>query len=167
MVHTTPLSEFEIDHIIDVSPLKVGVPIVWVREGANWISSPVVLGRGVDTQLVMDMRISTKLPGKYTFQLRQIGGPNLRRLDVRGSHRNRPSTGSREKWTGRTHKHRYRDRHGDGFAYTPDDIPATSAPAMSPNPGEHKIVFVAFCGECGIDEAGMWSDPPFGGANYV
>lgn len=167
MARKNPLSEAEIDHIIGTSPLKVGSQIVWTLEAAQLVAIPTVVGRGVDTQLVMDMHISTILPGKYTFQLRQLGGPNLRRLDVRGSHRNRPSTGDAEKWNGRTHKHRFRDLHGDRFAYTPDDIPDTSAPTISPNPGEYREVFMAFCAECGIDEAGMWSDPPLLGVTHV
>lgn len=158
-----PLREVEIDHIIESVQLKVAQPVRWSRDGRWWKSSVAVVGHGILAELTMTLSVSQDLPGRYSYQLRQNGGPILRRLDVRGPHRNRRATGNEERWAWRTHKHRHRDAFGDQFAYTPTDIPPTTSPAQYPEPGEHQAVFVAFCAECGLDEAGMWADPPISG----
>ena len=157
-----PLSEVEVDHIDGQTHLKVAEPVAWVREGHHVKAVVSVVGVGVNTNLVMDLLIKTKMPGQYTYQLRQKPGVNLRRLDVRGSHTNRAETGNEEVWRFRTHKHRFRDRFEDTFAYTPDDIPDTASSPLCPEPDEHGRVFDAFCAECGIDPAGQWTDPPLG-----
>lgn len=65
------LSEGEVDHIIGQMPLKIAEPVVWSREG-NFLKAKVsVVGVGVNTNLVMDITVSSRLPGKYTFNLRQ------------------------------------------------------------------------------------------------
>lgn len=158
------LKQAQVDHIIDNVPLKVGRPVQWEHKGRYLKSIVPIVGAttgSVNAKLVMDVAVSKALPGKYTFQLRQTDAAEavlLRRLDVRGTHTNNASND--ERWNFRTHKHRWRDSCGDSFAYTPDDIPDTTAPPDSPNPGEHEEVFKAFCGECGIDDAGAWTAPP-------
>ena len=155
------LNESEIDYVVNSLPLKVVDPVVWTDTSPRFRSRvPVVASGSLAASLVLDLSIPrTVVPGKYTYQLRQLDGPVLRRLDVRGSHRNRQHTGSSEVWHHRTHKHTHRDVCEDAFAYTPTDIPATSSPASHPEPGEHEAVYLAFCEECGIEAAGTWVDP--------
>ncbi|MEN9646648.1 MAG: hypothetical protein RL238_3317 [Actinomycetota bacterium] len=155
-----PLTEREADHIVEHVPMKIASQVEWLEHRGFWKAVVPVTGAGVTTSLVMDLTINKQLPGKYTMQLRQRSGVNIRRLDVRGSHSNRPETGNSERWQSRTHKHRYRDMFEDAFAYTPTDIPDTTSSPFHPEPDEHGRVFEAFCGECGIDHAGQWTDPP-------
>ncbi|MFN3256223.1 MAG: DUF6978 family protein [Ilumatobacter sp.] len=154
------LSALEADYIIENVSMKIDTPVRWQRHGLQLTSTVAVVGPGIEADLVMDIHVPPTMPGKYSFNLRQVGHAVIRRLDVRGSHTNPREMGVPERWAMRTHKHRYRDGFGDAFAYTPDDIPDTSSPVDSPEPGEHEAVFRAFCNECGIDPQSCWVDPP-------
>jgi hypothetical protein len=107
-----------------------------------------------------DMHISTIVPWKYTVQLRW-GNEPVRRLDVRGTHRN-PGRGRSQYWRNETHKHRWTDAHRMNLAYSPTDLPDTTAKAVAP--GEYRLIFEAFCKECGIVLASSyrWVEPVFG-----
>lgn len=107
----------------------------------------------------MYVRIPRPLPWQYHLVL-VVGRMCIRRLDVRGSHTN-PDP-EREEWQLQTHKHRFTDRWGDRWAYTPDDLPPTPADTDVPA-REYRQVFEAYCHECNIDTSQLaWEDPPAG-----
>ncbi len=83
--------------------------LVWNMDGHWWKARvPVQSPHGV--RVLLDLNIHTKLDWRYVYQLRW-GVQPIRRLCVRGSHRNHCG-GSHESWTFETHKHRYTDECG-------------------------------------------------------
>jgi hypothetical protein len=129
-------------------------PLVWSLDGHWWkVRAPVESPH--DVRVALDLNINSKLLWKYTYQLR-LGSQPIRRLCVRGSHRNRCG-GSTESWISETHKHRYTDECGDSFAYAPSPFPAT--PDLTVTPSEYREVFEAFCDECNIERQVEWVEP--------
>ena len=156
-------TERQADELLKAGRLKVEGPVSSGTHGKHVRASVPVAGAPDEADLRLDMRINPDVPGKYTLQLRGADGQVLRRLDVRGSHDNRGRGGSTESWSRRTHKHRLTDDHSDAVAYTPTDLPATAGePFEDVDDKEYQAVFEAFCGECGIDPGGEWSDPVVG-----
>lgn len=110
-------------------------------------------------KLEIVMHVSRRRPWHYSLVLLWAKRP-IKRLDVRGSHTNQ-CDGSGERWTAQTHKHPFTDRYELAQAYTPDDLPDT--PGRELERDEHRRVFEAFCGECGIEVECEWNDPPADG----
>lgn len=111
------------------------------------------------------MRLCPDKPWSYTcVLLHRTSGANVRRLDVRGTHRDR--RGGRV-WLNRTHKHRWSEAEGDRDVYTPVDIrhePAVPVSAgMKDLADEYRQVFEDFTKECLIRlvEGYMWQHPPY------
>jgi len=149
------LPESEIQRILDAGATFSDSPrwaaryqnIYWVQFG-GFVDSPL------DPGLRINMAVSVRRPEKYTIAYLR-GEQMLRRLDVRGSHRN-PTTASGATWVVATHKHRWTDTHADQVAYEPPDV-ATPEEMES---GEHERVFNEFCTECRIGFTGKWNDAP-------
>jgi hypothetical protein len=147
------LSENAISTILQART-KIRGPLGWSRRGGH-----TRLRKAVDHErgenLILDMHISEALPWKYTVQLMWNRRP-IRRLDVRGSHRN-TCDGSGQVWSQETHKHAYSDAYDLARAYTPDDIPKTEGRVIGT--GEYKSVFEAFLEECQIENEATWEEP--------
>jgi hypothetical protein len=119
----------------------------------NWLQFEGFLDSPSDTSLRLNMAVSILREERYRIIVRR-GEQILRRLCVRGSHRN-PLASSGETWIGKTHKHRWTEQFADKLAYTPPDI---ATPTFERS--EYERVFRAFCKESNIDFRGRWNDPP-------
>jgi hypothetical protein len=147
------VSEHTVALLLAADPIVRNSPS-W-REDHPELKAEIDVHNGRGEPLVIDLAISIQLPWKYKYQLRW-GFMPIRRLDVRGSHRN-ICDGSNERWQRQTHKHLYRDPYRMSWAYSPVDIPTTAV--LSVSPGEYRDVFEAFCKECGIAVECEWVDP--------
>ncbi|MFJ9343457.1 hypothetical protein ACIRP0_29820 [Streptomyces sp. NPDC101733] len=108
-------------------------------------------------------RIKVDLAWEYTLILRHLpSGVNIRRLDVRGTHRDRIG----EDYVCRTHKHRWSEARANKDVYAPTDIrhevavpEDTSLEAMDQ---EYRRVLLDFMGECNITIGSgyNWVIPP-------
>ncbi|MEU1364642.1 hypothetical protein ABZ454_00670 [Streptomyces sp. NPDC005803] len=108
-------------------------------------------------------RIKVDLAWEYTLILRHLpSGVNVRRLDVRGTHRDRAG----EDYICRTHKHRWSEARNNKDVYEPTDIrhdPAVPSDAsLEVLDEEYRRVLTDFMGECNISlGAGYnWTSPP-------
>ncbi|MFF8317796.1 hypothetical protein ACF06V_11575 [Streptomyces bobili] len=108
-------------------------------------------------------RIKVDLAWEYTLILRHLpSGTNIRRLDVRGTHRDRVG----EDYLCRTHKHRWSEARGNKDVYAPTDIrhdPAVPVDAsLAVLDTEYRRVLLDFMGECNIaiGTGYTWSSPP-------
>ncbi len=151
------MDEAVINHLLSGGRMAVKVPIGWTSApgfvtAKVAVDAPEMYGAG----LVLDLSLSRVRPWRYTYQLRS-GGVQIRRLDVRGSHRNH--VGEPGVWRDETHKHRWTDLYGDAIAYSPDDIPAK--PGTTVGADEYRAVFEAFAAECRITLTGgyRWVEP--------
>lgn len=129
------------------------------------IEGRVRVEAAVDDVFELMIRLCPDKPWSPTcVLLHKVTGTNVRRLDVRGTHRDR--TGG-EEWINRTHKHRWSVARGDRDVYTPDDIrhdPAIpDTLAMKDLADEYRQVFEDFAAECLIDLAAgyFWNHPPY------
>lgn len=111
------------------------------------------------------VRLKPDKPWEHTCILRHVpSGRNVRRLDLRGTHRDRSSG---EEWINRTHKHRWSEADGDKSVYTPDDIcHKPSVPyvtSMNDLADEYRQVFEDFTKECLINlgPTYIWTHPPY------
>lgn len=156
--------EAQIDALLNASVLRVEEPVRWTSQGLWRKAELSVLGAPQGMSLILNLSISVRLRGKYSYQLRLDSGQVWRRLDVRGGHRNRMSVcGADEVWSARTHKHRYSDTAADSCAYTPADITAgtVTSPGViqsTDDAGEYERTFGEFLNECGIAFVGQWRD---------
>jgi hypothetical protein len=158
-------TERQADELMELGALKVEGKLTWGVHGQNLRASAAVAGAPGGGDLRLHMRVSPKVPGKYTVLLRAADGQVLRRLDVRGSHSNRGRRDSEERWVRRTHKHRHTDDFGDAVAYTPVDLPETDGEPWEPvTEAEYRNVFEGFCAECGVDPGESWTEPEIGGS---
>jgi hypothetical protein len=149
------LTESHVDRLLAEGSSLVDA-VRWAPQLRNsrWTQFAAFLDSPSETALRLVMAVNTSLPGKYTILLLR-GEQVLRRLDVRGSHRN-PTAASGAHWSGETHKHRWTDDFADKVAYAPADI--TTADPFDRS--EYEATFRAFCAECSIAFSGAWSDPP-------
>lgn len=138
-----------------------------VRQGIVWsarddtdrrVRLKATVANRLGEEVWLHMHIPVNLPWIYTIALiwRRTA---IRRLDVRGSHVNQCDDGRR--WDSETHKHRWRDQYRDGWAYSPTDLPDTSA--IDIGPGEYRRMFEAFCAESQIRLEVEWVEPIIGG----
>lgn len=145
-------SQAEADHLAAI-PKSITGTLAWERINGSECAS-LRVGNTQGQHIELRLRVHPKAPEQLHAMLiwRQL---NVRRLDVRDDHVN-DATG--EVWRGKTHKHRWTDRYGDGEAYTPEDIPE---PDDSPvGPTHYRGIVEAFCRECNIDPEGLeWRDP--------
>ncbi|MCK8680212.1 hypothetical protein [Streptomyces lichenis] len=108
-------------------------------------------------------RVKVDLAWEYTLILRHISsGANIRRLDVRGTHRDRAG----EDYICRTHKHRWSEARADKDVYAPTDIrhdpDVPQDVSLTAMEVEYRQVVLDFMSECNI-EVGTgyaWSSPP-------
>lgn len=148
------LSEAQVERIL-TEGFVLEDDIRWAPQPSNpnWLQFGAFLDAGTEASVRINMAVSMLRREKYKIVLLR-GEQVLRRLDVRGSHRN-PRTAGGESWCASTHKHRWTDIYADKAAYTPTDISASTF-----NSGEYEVTFLEFCGECNIDFRGQWQDPP-------
>jgi hypothetical protein len=139
------------------SKLTLRVSPKWDDRGAT-VETRISVDNQRGETIWLDMHISTRVPWKYSVQLRW-GNEPVRRLDVRGTHRNPLRS---QHWRNETHKHRWTDAHKMNVAHSPTDLPDTTAKTVTPE--EYRLVFEAFCKECGIVLAPSyrWVEPVFG-----
>jgi hypothetical protein len=149
------LPESHVDQLVS-RPSALTEDVRWTPQKSNprWVQFAVFLDAPTDTSLRLAMTVNTRNPGFYAILLLR-GDQVLRRLDVRGSHRNPPAA-SGEKWLAATHKHRWTDSFADKVAYTAADI--STPPTFDRS--EYEGTFRAFCNECNITFSGAWQDPP-------
>ncbi len=120
-----------------------------------------------DTVLTLRGRITLTRPDKSHWVL--LWGSksdsehpeNLRRLDLRDSHRNPDGT----YWHAETHKHLWSESSRNAVAYTPTDIPHDQSSDFD-GTDDYRAVFEAFVAECKIELGPdyKWSDPPLLGS---
>lgn len=146
------LTEANAEHILQAG-LRITSPISWNTKSVTWRWFEVGVHNDLGVALVLHMQVNQRTPERYSIHLRS-GPDHLRRLDIRGSHANKDS--ERRIWNWETHKHRWTDEFGDGWAYTPDGIPA-DGDAVAPQ--EYRAVFEAFCDECAIMIETQWIEP--------
>lgn len=151
------LTRKQIEVLLEAELIVVDV-LKWEPGSAGWVRAVVAVDNSHGLPLRLNLQVSTRLPGAYSYSLLN-GGQTLRRLDVRGSHANNGACGSDERWVRRTHKHHYTDEHGDRCAYTPTDLPDTPGGLGTVAPGEYRRLFEAFCVECGIEVQTRWREP--------
>jgi Family of unknown function (DUF6978) len=152
------MTEAEAAYLLSpASRLTVRVPPKWGTRSVT-VETKISVENERGETIWLDMHISTRVPWKYSVQLRW-GNEPVRRLDVRGTHRN-PRGGKH--WRNETHKHRWTDAHRMNLAYSPKDLADTTAKAVTPE--EYRLTFEAFCKECGIVLAPSyrWVEPVFG-----
>lgn len=93
-------------------PKKAGKPV--------HVEAWAPLKTDLSCRLELRVRIGLDKPWEYTLMvLHPSDGTCLKRLDVRGTHRDRESG---EEYINRTHKHRWSVARGDKDVYAPDDI---------------------------------------------
>lgn len=150
------ITEFAVDQLLEAE-LIVREEIKWrLREPSDRrIRCRLTVANRLGEHVELHMHIARRMPWQYTIVLVWRRAP-IRRLDVRGSHRN-VCDGSDETWTRSTHKHVWRDAFRDAWAYSPRDIPPT--PALTLQQDEHPRVFEAFCAECQIQLDTVWVPP--------
>jgi hypothetical protein len=148
------LSEAQVDRFCaEGSVLADDVHWTILPSNPNWTQFGGFVDARRETAVRLIMTVSLLRPEKYTLLLLR-GEQVLRRLDVRGSHRNPPATSGQE-WKVQTHKHAWSDGYADKVAYTPPDVRT-----MTFARDEYEVIFRAFCRECGVDFQGRWTDPP-------
>lgn len=153
---TLPVLEKDIDAILASNILSISGHHAW-RKGSHkaWarididvaIRDEKIKGitlKGVTLKMVISLSL---LDDRRDFSL-LWNNVTVRRLDIAGSHNNRHSDS--EKWSGKTHKHAWRDACWDRFAYTPTDITETTT---------HGIL-KQFCAECGINCSATIAENP-------
>ncbi|WP_327183580.1 hypothetical protein [Streptomyces sp. NBC_01334] len=147
----------------------LNVPIRWksksVRKDgrASQLEGNVPVRSDLSERFDLIFRIKVDLAWEYTLILRHLpSGTNIRRLDVRGTHRDRLG----EDYLCRTHKHRWSEARGNKDVYAPTDIrhdPAVPADAsLAVLDAEYRRVLLDFMGECNIaiGTGYSWSSPP-------
>jgi hypothetical protein len=153
---SAPEKELEVEAVLQWGRLEIVGSPQWQLEPQEVRAELPVRNAG-GHPVRMHIRILRPLPWRYHFVL-NIGRLCVRRLDVRDSHTNPDE--ERERWVLRTHKHRFTDRWGDRWAYTPDDLPPTQD-GGEVTAEEYREVFEAYCRECNIDTSQLvWEDPP-------
>lgn len=148
------MREAEADHVVAI-PKFIDATVDWTYKHRD-VRASLPVGNRQGQRINLQLRIAYPLPERLHVILAWRQTP-IRRLDVRDNHVN---PDREEEWVERTHKHRWTDLHGDGQAYTPEDIPPTDGPVT---PGEYRRIVEAFCRECNIDpEELQWVDPDLG-----
>lgn len=111
------------------------------------------------------VRLNPDKPWSHTCILMHVTScRHVKRLDLRGSHRDRETD---ELWLNKTHKHKWTAERGDRFVYTPDDIrhdlSVPNINSMKDLSHEYKQVFEDFTIECNISlgDGYSWVDPPY------
>lgn len=149
-----PTTEAEVTQLLDADLFLAG-RVSWTLDPQS-VRGRLIVGNRAGQDVRLHLRIVRALPWRYHFVL-TWGTLEIRKLDVRDDHTN-PGT-SPDVWRLRTHKHRYTDRWGSRWAYTPSDLPEAAAPTVSLD--EYHDMFLAFCVECGINTTDFtWHDPP-------
>lgn len=141
-------------------------PVNLRRNGSpTKIEGKVLVHADVDVAYELLLRLHPDRPWEYSvILLHKASGTNVRRLDIRGTHRDRRGG---EEWVNRTHKHTWSRAAGNSNLYTPDDIRHdTAIPAartMKDLAGEYQQVFEDFTAECRIalDAGYIWAHPPY------
>lgn len=142
---------------------SVSAPIEWVVVDKRWVRMDVVVLNPADEPLKFVAKVNRQRPGTSSWILlwgsKHTGEheENLRRLDMRGTHRNPDG----EWWRSKTHKHRWSRSDNTDWAYTPLDIPH-EIPGSFVTMDDYREVFEAFAAECGAElgHGYVWSDPP-------
>ncbi|MEU1161848.1 hypothetical protein ABZ372_14315 [Streptomyces sp. NPDC005921] len=147
----------------------LNAPIRWrsksVRKDgrASQLEGNVPVRSDLSERFDLIFRIKVDLAWEYTLILRHLpSGTNIRRLDVRGTHRDRMG----EDYLCHTHKHRWSEARGNKDVYAPTDIrhdPAVPADAsLAVLDAEYRRVLLDFMGECNIaiGTGYTWSSPP-------
>ncbi|GAB2936076.1 hypothetical protein [Streptomyces rhizosphaericola] len=148
---------------------QLNASIQWKSKGVRKDGRPAQLEGNVPVRsdladrFDLIFRIKVDLAWEYTLILRHLpSGVNIRRLDVRGTHRDRAG----EDYICRTHKHRWSEARDNKDVYEPTDIrhdPAVPSPAsLEVLDEEYRRVLTDFMGECNISlGAGYnWTSPP-------
>lgn len=115
-------------------------------------------------RLELRMRIGNDNPWEYMLMLlHPLDRVCLRRLDIRGTHRDRAGG---EDYINRTHKHRWSVARGDKDVYAPDDIRHNPDPVFDATfetmDEEYDRVVRDFIAECrmSVGDAYVWVPPP-------
>jgi hypothetical protein len=154
------VTEGAVDMVLKAD-LVIRGPMRWeTRDPANRrVRCELPVASSLGESLTFHLHIAVRMPWQYTFCLVWRSEP-IRRLDVRGSHRN-TCDGSGETWTNETHKHVWRNAYRDAWAYTPSGLPKT--PGLKTAEDEYRRVFEAFCEECNVRVDTDWVDPDLTG----
>jgi hypothetical protein len=135
----------------------LNTPLVWKQKNVPRKTSAAVhveasapIKIDLSCRLELRVRIGLDLPWDYSLLLlHPTGKACLRRLDIRGTHRDR-SAG--EDYLNRTHKHKWSVATGNGEVYAPDDIrhapdPIANATLASMDEEYDRVVrdFIAEC----------------------
>ena len=156
------LTDIEAEEIFATSK-SVEATVVWTVSDTTQARSRVRVFNSMSENLYIDMRIDPALPGSSSWiftwgdKSKAEFSENLRRLDLRASHRNPDG----ERWSRKTHKHRWSEEFSNRFAYTPTDIPHDVNAGID-STDNYREVFEAFATECKIElgQDYRWSDPP-------
>ena len=149
----------------------INAPLTWKQKNHPKSATTPVHVEGTSTvssnlgmRLELRMRIGLDRPWDYTLLiLSPVDGVCLRRLDVRGTHRDR-LTG--EDFINRTHKHKWSEARGNSEVYSPDDIRHTPGPllhaTLASMDEEYERVVRDFVAECRmmLGSGYAWTQPP-------
>ncbi len=147
----TPPTEAEVDHIIAADKWISGDIERVPSRNRGWVEFilKVESDEGWPLTLVGKARLGPPYKRCFSLILRRVtSGYRIYALDVNGSHRNVGV--ARETWRYRTHKQRWLNDHGDGFAFTPEES----------IPEEKNAAFLEFCRECNIVFSGQMGQVP-------
>lgn len=132
--------------------------VVWTVSPAT-VQGRIAVASAGHPELSVRINIKRQMPWSWSvLLLHEEGKANLRRLDLRQTHRNTRT--DHAAFLRRSHLHRWSAENDDAHAVAPDfqwwDDDLEAVPC-----DEYRAVVTAFCEHVGIDSSGLtWSLPP-------